>query len=98
MIRAVPAPGFLPTTAAALLLALALPRGAAADGPLPWTLKPRWESSAGRRGEEWLLAFSPDGKLAFFDRSSGRITARDTTTWKKTGQLLVNEKDTEARQ
>jgi WD40 repeat protein len=38
-----------------------------------------------------LVAFSRDGKLAFFDQPSGRVLARDTRTWKKTGQLLVNE-------
>jgi WD40 repeat protein len=56
-------------------------------------LKPRWESCGGHRGNEWLIAFSPDGKLAFFDQQSGRVFARDTRTWKKTGQLLVNAKD-----
>lgn len=42
-------------------------------------LTARWDSSAGHRGKEWLVAFSKDGKLAFFDQPSGRLIARDTT-------------------
>ncbi len=81
----------------ALLIVPVLSLGAGAGEPLPWRLTPRWESSAGHRGEEWLIAFSRDGKLAFFDQPSGRIIARETTSWKKSGRLLVNEKETEAR-
>jgi WD40 repeat protein len=62
------------------------------------SLVPRWENAAGHRGQQWLLAFSQDGKLAFFDQPSGRIIARDTTTWKQTGQLLINAKDLVTRQ
>jgi WD40 repeat protein len=74
----------------ALLLALLLPVVANADGPVG--LKLRWENSFGH-GNEWLLAFSKDGKVAYFDQPSGRILARDTTTWMKTGKLLVNADD-----
>lgn len=71
-----------------LLVAVALSPGAGERVAL--TL--RWESSLAR-GQEWLVAFSKDGKLAFFDQPSGRIIARDTATWKKTGKLLVNADD-----
>ena len=37
-------------------------------------------------------------KLAYFDRSSGRLFARDTTTWKKAGKLLLAEKELEGPQ
>src|SRR4051812_18520534 len=81
----------------ALLFAAGLTVSAHADEPLPWKLTPQWESSAGHRGEEWLVAFSRDGKLAFFDQRSGRIVARDTATWQKAGRLLIGEKEAESR-
>jgi WD40 repeat protein len=61
--------------------------------PKKATLKARWENAAGHRGNEWLIAFSKDGKLAFFDQHSGRLVARDTTTWKKAGLVIVDEKE-----
>src|SRR4051812_1876268 len=87
---------FRSVPAFAILITAGWTADASAD-ELPWRLVPRWESSAGHRGQEWLVAFSRDGKLAYFDQRSGRITARDTVTWKKAGRLLIDEKDVEAR-
>jgi WD40 repeat protein len=56
-------------------------------------LTPRWQNADGHRSREWLIGFSKDGKLAFFEQDTKKIIARDTVTWKRTGQLLVNESD-----
>jgi WD40 repeat protein len=62
--------------------------------PVIEKMEPIWESSAGNHGNERILSFSPDGKLAFFRHwSTKEVLARDTTTWKRTGQVLANAKD-----
>ena len=61
--------------------------------PAEARLVPRWQDADGHRSQEWLVGFSADSKLAFFEQATKKVIARDTTTWKRTGQVLVNESD-----
>lgn len=80
-----------------LVLVLASTGAEPPQEPLPvYTeagLTPRWRDADGHRSKEWLIAFSADGKLAFFEQGTKKVIARDTATWKRTGQVLVNELD-----